>query len=355
MDCDGLGLMAIFPGLWSMHHDDYGDHMLLRTPKGDKRIYYKGGGKADSHKSFTGMSFGSVFFCEINLLHMNAIQEAFRRTMAAKKRWHIADLNPPAPNHPVISEVFEVQDTRWTHWTPQDNPALTEERKQELFETLSKNQYLLQRDWYGNRVIPEGVIYSMFDTTKHILQSIPKDAHIAEMFFAGDGGLTDATSVSCNLIVRHDGGWKLLRVANWYYDGAQKAMSVQARELAEEFAPWCRNRFGLRESCWKIDPACKALRKELELFGIYTDKADNNGHDIRGTSKGIRVGIEYMQSAIAEGLFFLVEAERYGHADFLREIGMYCVDEHGKPVDSYNHTMDDCRYSVNYFYKNYVL
>nr|DAM89294.1 MAG TPA: large terminase [Caudoviricetes sp.] len=355
MDCDGLGLMAIFPGLWSMHHDDYGDHMLLRTPKGDKRIYYKGGGKADSHKSFTGMSFGSVFFCEINLLHMNAIQEAFRRTMAAKKRWHIADLNPPAPNHPIISEVFEVQDTRWTHWTPQDNPALTEERKQELFETLSKNQYLLQRDWYGNRVIPEGVIYSMFDTTKHILQSIPKDAHIAEMFFAGDGGLTDATSVSCNLIVRHDGGWKLLRVANWYYDGAQKAMSVQARELAEEFAPWCRNRFGLRESCWKIDPACKALRKELELFGIYTDKADNNGHDIRGTSKGIRVGIEYMQSAIVDGRFFLVETERYGHADFLREIGMYCVDEHGKPVDSYNHAMDDCRYSVNYFYKNYVL
>lgn len=132
-------------------------------------------------------------------------------------------------------------------------------------------------------------------------------------------------------------------------------MSVQARELAEEFAPWCRNRFGLRESCWKIDPACKALRKELELFGIYTDKADNNGHDIRGTSKGIRVGIEYMQSAIVDGRFFLVETERYGHADFLREIGMYCVDEHGKPVDSYNHAMDDCRYSVNYFYKNYVL
>ena len=355
MDCDGLGLMAIFPGLWSMHHDDYGDHMLLRTPKGDKRIYYKGGGKADSHKSFTGMSFGSVFFCEINLLHMNAIQEAFRRTMAAKKRWHIADLNPPAPNHPVISEVFEVQDTRWTHWTPQDNPALTEERKQELFNTLSKNRYLLQRDWYGMRVIPEGVIYSMFDPTRHILQSIPKDARIAEMFFSGDGGLTDATSVSCNLIVQHDGRWKLLRVANWYYDGAQKAMSVQARELAEEFAPWCRNRFGLRESCWKIDPACKALRKELELFGVFTDQADNNARDIRGTSKGIRVGIEYAQSAITEGRFFLVESGRYGHADFLREVGMYCVDERGNPVDTYNHAMDDWRYSVNYFYKNYIL
>lgn len=359
MDCDGLGLMHIFPGLWEMKHDDYGDHMLLHTPSGDKRIYYKGGGKADSHKSFTGMSFGSVFFCEINLLHMNAIQEAFRRTMAARIRWHIADLNPPAPNHPVISEVFDVQDTQWTHWTPDDNPALTEQRKKELFDTLSKNKYLLERDWYGRRAIPEGVIYSMFDPKTHIVQDIPAGELCVEMFFSGDGGLTDATSISCNVITRGmDGGklkYRLYRVANWYYSGGNKAMSTQAREIVQNFVPYCRNLTRMQESCWKIDPACKALRKELELFGIQTDGADNNAHDIKGTTKGIRVGIEYLQSAIESGLFHLVESEQYGHADFLREIGLYCVDDHGKPVDAYNHAMDEARYANNYFYKNYVL
>ena len=88
---------------------------------------------------------------------------------------------------------------------------------------------------------------------------------------------------------------------------------------------------------------------------MFTDQADNNARDIRGTSKGIRVGIEYAQSAITEGRFFLVESGRYGHADFLREIGLYCVDERGNPVDAYNHAADDFRYSVNYFYKNYIL
>lgn len=359
MDCDGLGLMNIFPGLWEMKHDDYGDHMLLHTPSGDKRIYYKGGGKADSHKSFTGMSFGSVFFCEINLLHMNAIQEAFRRTMAARIRWHIADLNPPAPNHPVISEVFDVQDTRWTHWTPEDNPLLTEQRKKELFATLSKNRYLLERDWYGHRVIPEGVIYSMFDPQRHIVSAIPVNEQPIEMFFAGDGGLTDATSISCNIIARRIERdklkYRLYRVANWYYDGGNRAMSTQAREIAQTFAPWCRNKFRMRESCWKIDPACKALRKELELFGIMTDPADNNAHDIKRSTKGIRVGIEYLQSAIEGGLFYCVESDQYGHADFLREVGMYCVDAHGEPVDAYNHALDEARYANNYFYKNYVL
>ena len=356
MDCDGLGLLHIYDGLWEMKHDDYGDHMLLHTSNGEKRIYYKGGGKADSHKSYTGMSFGSVFFCEINLLHMDAIQEAFRRTMAAAIRWHIADLNPPSPNHPVIDEVFKVQDTRWTHWTPDDNPALTPQRKRELFATLSKNKYLLDRDWYGRRVIPEGVIYSMFDHRQHVVNKLPDNAQIVEMYFAGDGGLTDATSVSCYIITRVNNRYILYRVANWYYNGENKAMSTQAKEIARDFVPYCRNKYGRRETCWKIDPACKALRMELELLGIPTDKADNNGRDIKGSTRGIRVGIEYLQSAITEGRFFVLDdGGQFGPADFLREIGMYCVDQHGNPVDAYNHAMDETRYACNYFYKNYVL
>ena len=358
MDCDGLGLLHIYPGLTEPKHDDYGDYIRLHTPNGDKRIYYKGAGKADSHKAFTGLSLGSVFFCEINLLHMNAIQEAFRRTMAAKIRWHIADLNPPAPNHPVISEVFDVQDTDWQHWNPNDNPALTDARKRELYETLKKSKYLFRRDWLGERVIPEGVIYSMFDPNEHIIPSIPNEQPV-EMFFSGDGGLSDPTSISCNIITRANNGarpiYKLYRVANWYYDGGDKALSAQAREIVRDFVPYCRNKYNMRESCWKIDPACKALRKELEVLGIYTDKADNNGRDIKGSIKGKKVGIEYLQSAMQDGLFHCVEDQKYGHYNFLKEIGLYCVDDNGNPIDAYDHALDECRYACNYFYKRYVL
>lgn len=358
MDCDGLGLLHTFPGLCQPKNDDFGKHILLHTPTGQKKIYYKGGGKADSHKAFTGMSLGSVYFCEINLLHMDTIQEAFRRTMAAQIRWHIADLNPPAPHHPVISQVFDVQDTLWTHWTPMDNPALTPERRKELHDTLAKNKYLYRRDWLGERVIPVGVIYSMFDPAKHILAQLPQ-GRIAEMFFAGDGGLSDPTSIACNVIMQTVKGdryvYGLYRIATWYYDGGEKALSTQAREIVRDFLPYCRNKAGRRESCWKIDPACKALRKELEVLGIATDGADNNAHDIKGSTKGIKVGIEYLQSAIQDGLYHLVEDERFGHEAFLREVGLYCVDDNGVPMDAYNHCMDEARYGNNYFYKRYVL
>ncbi|WP_017728509.1 PBSX family phage terminase large subunit [Halalkalibacterium ligniniphilum] len=361
MECDGFGLIHIFGDLAKIKHDENGDHLELHTPNGVKKVYYKGGGKADSKKAITGMSLGSVAFCEIDLLHMDMIQECFRRTFAAKMRYHLADLNPPAPNHPVIKEVFEVQKTRWVHWTIDDNPIITEERKQEIYETLKKNPYLLQRDWYGKRVIPSGVIYSMFDMKKNIKQKL--EGRKIEMYFSGDGGQSDATSVSCNIVTRHKGkkrqyDYKLNRVAHYYHSGSDtgqvKAMSTYAKEI-KTFILWCQEKFDMVRSEVFIDPACKSLREELHMLGIITSPADNNSKDIKGSSKGIEVGIERMQSAITNEQLLLLETEEYDHYNFIKEIGMYCRDDNGKPVDENNHAMDEARYANNYFYRKYVL
>ena len=362
LDGDGHGLLHYFRGS-RIRHDDSGDYLEVYTVNGLRKVYFKGGGKGDSHKSITGMSFGSVYFAEIDLLHPDMVQECFRRTFAAKDRWHVADLNPPAPNHPVIREVFDVQDTDWTHWTITDNPVITPERREELRSVLSRNPYLYKRDWLGERCLPQGVIYAMFDHERHIVPEIPRSERVIEMYFAGDGGLADATSIGCYVITQAgtmaQPFYRLYRVAGWYYSGSEsglvKAMSVQAREIVGTYLPYCRKLTGRRESAMLIDPACKALRAELELLGIPTMAADNNAHDLRGSSRGIKVGIEYLQSAMTDGRFFLVDCETFGHADFLREISMYCVDVHGEPIDAWNHCMDETRYASNYFYKNYVL
>ncbi|MCB5235499.1 PBSX family phage terminase large subunit [Niallia circulans] len=363
MECDGFGLIHIFGDLAETKHDEKGDHLLIYTPNGQKRVYYKGGGKADSKKAITGMSLGSVVFCEIDLLHMDMIQECFRRTFAAKDRYHLADLNPPSPNHPVIKEVFEVQNTRWVHWTIDDNPIITEERKQEIYETLSKNPYLLQRDWYGKRVIPAGVIYSMFDLEKNVMPTL--EGKKIEMYFSGDGGQGDATSVACNIVTRHKGkkrayDFKLNRVAHYYHSGSEtgqvKAMSIYAKEI-KEFILWCEKTYEMRRTEVFIDPACKSLREELHLLGIRTKPANNNAHDVSGNAKGIEVGIERLQNAMTSELFLLVEQsnDKYDHYNFMKELGMYARDDNGKPIDDFNHSMDECRYSNNYFYKRYVL
>lgn len=357
IDGDGFGLKHIFGDLCHPKHDDNGDHLEIHTPSGIKKIYYKGGGKADSHKAITGMSLGSVAFCEINLLHMDMIQECFRRTFASKMRFHLADLNPPAPNHPVINEVFEVQDTKWQHWTIDDNPILTEARKEEIYNTLKKNPYLLERDWYGKRVIPSGVIYSMFHNDKHIASSIKGKS--VEMYFTADGGQDDATSVSCNIVSSFNGKYYLNRVANYYHSGKEtgqvKAMSDYARDI-KEFIDWCVYKYGMSYQYVFTDPACKSLREELKKLKIKAINADNNKKDAKGgAGSGIEVGIERCQNLLSEEQFTLIETDKYDHYSFIKEVGMYCRDNNGKPIDDYNHALDEFRYSVNYFYIRYNL
>ena len=351
---DGFGLLYIFAGHCKLKHDDNGDHLAIDTPNGEKRIYYKGGGKVDSVRAITGLSFGSVIFCEINFIHPDMVQECFRRTFAAHIRWHLADLNPPSPHHPVISEVFEVQDTDWQHWTVKDNPAISGERAEEIRQTCLKNPYLYARDWEGRRVMPAGLIYAMFDEQEHIRQAIKGKA--VEMFFAGDGGQGDATSLSCNIIANEGGVFRMYRAANYYHSGKDtgnvKAMSTYAKEL-RAFILWCRERYKMPGAVILIDPACKSLREELRKIGMPTKPANNNSRERMGGRRGIEVGIERTQNALTEGFFFLLDTDRFGHMDFLKEISRYCRDDGGKPVDAYNHALDEMRYGINYFYGNY--
>lgn len=363
MDGDGMGLLHIFKGQCRTSHDDSGAHLLIRMPDGsEKKVYWKGGGKANSHKAITGMSLGSVYFCEINLLHEDMVQECFRRTYAAKDRWHIADLNPPSPADPCIKNVLQVQDSRFIHWRCEDNPVLTPERLAEIETACKKSPFLYKRDWLGERCIPEGVIYWMFDPQKHILQRLPENLTMVEAFAAGDGGTTDATSIGFYIAGfiggQYDPGpkeYRLYRVGCWRYDGGQMAMSDQARHIVGEFLPYMRQKYRMRESGIYIDPACKALRLEIEKLGLITNGADNNAHDIRGSTKGLKVGVEMLQSAIHDGRFFLVEDERYGTESFVKEAGLYCADDKGSPVDAYNHSMDEARYASNHFLKQYGL
>jgi PBSX family phage terminase large subunit len=335
---------------------------LIRLPDGDKKVYWKGGGKADSHKAITGMSLGSVYFCEINLLHDSMIQECFRRTYAAKDRWHIADLNPPSPADPCIKNVLNVQDCRFIHWRCEDNPILTTERLADIEAACRKSPFLYKRDWLGERVIPEGVIYWMFNPDKHVLNKIPERFTPIEAFVAGDGGTTDATSIGFFIVAAENvspltrpQNYTLFMVGNWHYDGGSMAMSDQAKHICGEYLPYMRNKYGMRESDVYIDPACKALRLEIEKFGVMTSGADNNAHDIKGTSKGLMCGIEMLQSSINDGRFYLVEDERYGTEPFIKEAGLYCVNEKGEPVDAYNHVLDATRYASNHYLKSYGL
>jgi hypothetical protein len=116
-----------------------------------------------------------------------------------------------------------------------------------------------------------------------------------------------------------------------------------------------RRKYQIRESGIYIDPACKALRLEIEKLGLTTNGADNNGHDVKGTTQGLMCGIEMLQSSIQNERFYLVDDPLYSVEPFIKEAGLYCIGTNGQPVDAYNHSMDETRYAHNYFAKTYGL
>lgn len=363
-DGDGLGLMHIFTNCSDLRHDDHGDHLLLYLPNGEERkIYYKGGGKANSVGAIRGLSFGSVTYLEYDLMHPEFIQESFRRTVAAEHRFHLGEQNPPAPNHPNLEllERFEKAGTyRFRHWTPNDNPILSDARKKELELELSSSEYLYKRDWLGQRVMPQGVIYSMFDSEKHVVNDIK--GRPMETFFTADAGQADATTCAFWVITFDKGKYRLYRLANYYHSGTDtgiaKAMSVYAREI-KIFVEWCYETFEdyPHWNYFFVDPAAKSLREELHLVGINTDKADNNSRDkVSSNGMKIEVGIERVQSLLTKQLLLLYDVgSEYDHYNLIKEIGMYVRNDNGLPVDKYNHSLDELRYGVNYFYKTYIL
>lgn len=362
IDGEGFGLMNIFKRNAEIRHNENGDHLWIKFPNGEKRIYYKGGGKVNSVGSITGMSFGTVAFLEYNLLNKEVISESFRRTLASGMRFHLGEQNPPAPNHPNLELLaqFEKTDTyRFRHWRPTDNPILTGERLAMWKLQTETSDYLYKRDWLGQRVMPEGVIYSMFDTEKHSAKQLK--GKVIESFFTADGGQSDATTCAFNVVTFYEGRYYLYRMANFYHSGADtgvtKAMSEYAKDIIK-FIQWSKDKWPTlpNYSWFFVDPACKSLREELRLLGIVTTKADNNTSD-KVTSNGtkLEVGIERMQNAFSKGVFFLFEIEgKYDHYNFIKELGMYVRNDNGYPVDKNNHAMDECRYAINYFTKRYV-
>ena len=380
VDGEGMGLLHTLGEYCQVKHDEHGDHLLITQPDFNNRqikVYYKGAGKANAVGAITGLTLGSVVFLEYNLLHKEVILECFRRTMVARNRYHLAEQNPPAPNHPNLELYKQFEDSDqfvFRHWTPHDNPAFTPERLAEVYNQVKNIPYLLNRDWHGNRVLPEGVVYGQFDVTgdnpAHRLESIPSDMTYIETIICADGGTSDATTCSINQIYFRDGKYYGFRIANYYHSNADTKESKAMSDYAVEIIQFIRDVVAVDPrvndySELQIDPACKALKLELKKKQVPRIKrADNNAKDKAKYSTGsmslVEVGIEYGQIILANERFALVDEVpekllKYGHGSFLKEVGMYVIDpKTKKPVDKDNHAMDEFRYFNNYFYKKFL-
>jgi PBSX family phage terminase large subunit len=196
-----FGLIAISSGKAKPRTDQDGSKYLQL---GDKIIYYCGADNEASYKKIRGLSIGGWYADEVNLQARNFIETALARSFASRDRQNIWTLNPDAPIHWIYTEYIDryakekIPGYNYYHFTLEDNPALSDERKAEIaaqFTGLFYKRYVL-----GLRVRAEGGIYTSFINNRpgepgNVMDKEPEKIHRITLG-ADFGGSASATAYS---------------------------------------------------------------------------------------------------------------------------------------------------------------
>ena len=242
---------------------------------GNKMIYYVGADNIRSFQKIRGMTIGGWYADEINLHHPDFIVEAFNRSLASSDRKNFWTLNPDVPGHYIYKTYIDkykedkVPGYHYHHFTLDDNPAITDERKEEI-----KRQYtgvFYQRYILGRRVRAEGAIYTSFKRDRH-LKALPI-SDITYAVIGGDiGGNKSATVYNLVGFFFKDGHFNV-HVIDELYD--KDNMSTESIiDNFEKFAISAKRLYTVSEAF--IDSAEQLIIKSMRNIGCV---------NVRGSKK----------------------------------------------------------------------
>ncbi len=139
-----------------------------------KTVIVQGASTIKDFMALRGQSYGGWFADEINMHDREFVVEALKRTAASHDRRHLWTLNPGGPKDWIYRDYLDryavmsdeqkavLGGYQWWHFTPQDNPAMTESMIAALEMQYPKGSVFYQRYVLGLRAVAEGLVYPMF-------------------------------------------------------------------------------------------------------------------------------------------------------------------------------------------------
>lgn len=268
-----FGILALSGGLME-EKTDKNNSKYLSLIGTKKKIYYFGGDNVSSYKPIRGQTYAGWYADEINNHHQNTIVECFNRTVVSLDRRIFWTLNPDAPSHWIYSDYIDkykkdnIAGYRWFHFTLDDNPAITPERRAELERQYTGVFY--QRYILGRRVRAEGTIYTSFDRSRHIVNDMPKnkDGTPCTVIFcnigADIGGNKSATSYVCTGFFIKDGKLAIIALDELYDKENHSTESIIKN--FEKFAKQQKELYTVADGY--VDSAEQLIVKSMKNLGI---------------------------------------------------------------------------------------
>lgn len=240
--------------------------------------------------------------------------------------------NPKGPYHYIKVEFIDKATEKkiyYLHFTMDDNLSLPEkvkERFRRMFSGVFFKRYIL-----GLWVMAEGIIYDMFNETKHKVPTVARE--YTEYYASCDYGTQNPTTFG--MWGKYKGKW--YKVKEYYYSGRDN----NKQKTDEEFYQDLENFIGdVKVKAVIVDPSAASFIATIKKHGKFSVlKAKNDVID----------GIRNVATALNNLLILYNDC----CINTFREFFSYAWDEKAaergedKPVKQNDHCMDSDRYFVS--------
>ena len=166
-------------------------HLVVHTPKEDKIVFVVNYNNVSSWKTLLGGQYGVIYIDECNIADITFINEVSPRFTD----WFCMSLNPDSPDKPVYSQYINkcrpmrryindvpesiMEDLKsvspkkgWCYWffNFKDNASLTDERIQQIIETVPEGTKMYKNKILGLREKAQGLVFCNFNRKRHLIK-----------------------------------------------------------------------------------------------------------------------------------------------------------------------------------------
>lgn len=285
-----------------------------------------GGKDESSFALIQGRTLAGVLLDEVALQPRSFVEQAIARCSVTGSRFWF-NCNPGPPSHWFYQEWIKQTERHKAlhlHFLLEDNPALDPEiveRYKNTYAGVFYRRYIL-----GEWCVADGLVYPMFDKTKHIAT----EQYSGGVYYISiDYGTLNPTAM---------GLWQLrngkaVMLKEYYYDGRKQKRQKTDEEYADDLEAFAE---GYQIERVIVDPSAASFKETLRRRGKFAVMDANNA---------VLDGIRLTGSLLLAGRI-LFDASCENTFD---EFGSYCWDEKKETdavVKESDHAMDMIRYFV---------
>ena len=313
--------------------DHRADNLVVVRRNGKENYFYIFGGKDErSQDLIQGITLAGVFFDEVALMPESFVNQATGRCSVTGSKFFF-NCNPDGPYHWFkVNWIDKATEKKllYLHFTMDDNLSLSEEikaRYRSMYIGVFFKRYIL-----GLWAAAEGIIYDMFDESRHVRDFFQLLIN-GNRYVSCDYGTQNAT-VFLLWNKGRDGVWYCIR--EYYYSGRDKGRQKTDSEYADDLEKWLDE---TKIRAVIVDPSAASFIAELRKRGYKVLKANNDVLD------GIRLVGTMLN---LEKIVFASSC-----TETIKEFASYIWDEKAvergedKPVKQFDHAADAVRYFVS--------